>query len=172
MGGYVTLRAYSLRPGAFAGMVLVNTRAVADSVEARKARLETASRVRTGGGETFRKDFAERLLSDKSRVHKPELHSELRKMMEESPDKMVARSLEAMAGRPDSSSLLPRIRVPTLIIAGAEDKVMPITSAQALKAGIPESRLVVIGEAGHMVNMEEPEAFNTELGEFLLSIAK
>jgi pimeloyl-ACP methyl ester carboxylesterase len=172
MGGYVALRAYSRRPGAFKGMVLVNTRAEADSPEARKGRLETASRVRAGGGGAFRKDFAEKLLSDKSRAHKPELYSELGKMMEESPDSMMARSLEAMAGRPDSLSLLPRISVPTLIVAGAEDKVMPMISAQALKSGIPGSRLAVIDEAGHMVNMEEPEAFNSELREFLDSIAQ
>jgi 3-oxoadipate enol-lactonase len=171
MGGYVTLRAYSLGPSAFAGMVLVNTRAEADSPEAMKARFETANRVRTGGGATFRRDFAERLLSDMSKVHKPELHSELRKILEESPDVMMARSLEAMASRPDSSSLLPHIDLPTLIIAGAEDKVIPLAAAQALKAGIHGSRLVVIGEAGHMVNMEEPEAFNSELVEFLRGIA-
>jgi pimeloyl-ACP methyl ester carboxylesterase len=171
MGGYVTLRAFSRSPKAFKGMVLVNTKAEADGAETRTARLETAIRVREGGGETFRKDFAERLLSDKSRVHKPELYSELRKMMNESPDNMMARSLEAMAGRPDSSYLLPRINVPTLIIAGGQDKVMPMAAAQSLKDGISGSRLVVIGEAGHMVNMEESETFNLQLRDFLQSVA-
>jgi pimeloyl-ACP methyl ester carboxylesterase len=92
-------------------------------------------------------------------------------MMNESPDNMMARSLEAMAGRPDSSYLLPRINVPTLIIAGGQDKVMPMAAAQSLKDGISGSRLVVIGEAGHMVNMEESETFNLQLRDFLQSVA-
>ena len=54
-GGYVALSAYFRRPELFAGMVLVNSRAEADSPESMKVQLETARRVRETGGEGFRR---------------------------------------------------------------------------------------------------------------------
>jgi len=73
-----------------------------------------------------------------------------------------------MAERPDSTPLLPTINVPTLCIFGAEDVITPVEpEGKSLAAAIPGARLVVIPNAGHLSNLEQPEAFNAAVREFL-----
>ncbi len=67
----------------------------------------------------------------------------------------------------DFRSILPNIDVPTLIIVGDEDKVLPPSESQLLANAIPGAELVTIEHAGHLSNIESPDRFNTILGEFL-----
>ncbi len=64
-------------------------------------------------------------------------------------------------------SRLGEISLPTLIIAGAQDSGF-IDSAHYLNRNIPDSKLEIIKGAGHMVNLEAPEEFNTALNGFLI----
>jgi len=75
--------------------------------------------------------------------------------------------VRALMTRPDSTPLLATIHVPTLVIVGSEDTVTPPAAADALHAGIAGSALVVIPEAGHLSNLEQPAAFNAALARFL-----
>jgi pimeloyl-ACP methyl ester carboxylesterase len=72
-----------------------------------------------------------------------------------------------MAQRPDSSDLLAAIAAPTLVIVGADDALTPPDEARRMQEAIAGSRLVVIPGAGHIANMEQPEAFSQALGAFL-----
>jgi 3-oxoadipate enol-lactonase len=76
-------------------------------------------------------------------------------------------ALRAMAARPDSTPLLSTFVVPTLVIVGSEDTLTPPSEAHALHDGIANSRLVEIPGAGHLSNLENPEAFNAAVEEFL-----
>ncbi len=67
----------------------------------------------------------------------------------------------------DFRSILPNIDVPTLIIVGDEDKVLPPSESQLLADAIPGAELVTIEHAGHLSNIESPDRFNAILGEFL-----
>jgi 3-oxoadipate enol-lactonase len=62
---------------------------------------------------------------------------------------------------------LASVRVPTLVICGTEDTVTPPDMSRALAAGITGSRLVWIEHAGHLCNIEKPQAFNQALRAFL-----
>jgi 3-oxoadipate enol-lactonase len=170
MGGYVALKALSLKPSHFSGLVLLNSRAEADGPESRMARMETAREVRANGGEGFRRGFLDKLLSDASTKSRPNLSTELSEMMTETPDYIIARALEAMAERDDFLPFLPHIAVPTLVVAGGEDKVIPLASARELARGIGGARLAIIPRAGHMANMENSQAFDSELRDFLQSL--
>jgi pimeloyl-ACP methyl ester carboxylesterase len=75
-----------------------------------------------------------------------------------------------MAARPDSVYILAAIDCPSLILVGAEDKLTGPAEAQALRDGIPGSRLRIIESAGHLPNLEQPGEFNKALIEFLGSI--
>jgi pimeloyl-ACP methyl ester carboxylesterase len=77
----------------------------------------------------------------------------------------MSRSVE-----PDFREVLPRIRVPTLLIWGDDDKRSPLSCGEAMRASIPGSRLVVIPSAGHLSNMEQPERFNDAVREFVRSV--
>jgi pimeloyl-ACP methyl ester carboxylesterase len=83
------------------------------------------------------------------------------------PDAGFIGALEAMKNRPDSTDELTQIDVPTLIIVGENDGVTPPEQSRKMHEHIGGSRLVVIPEAGHISNIEAPEAFNGALGEFL-----
>lgn len=67
----------------------------------------------------------------------------------------------------DFRALLPRINVPTLVIVGSCDKVLPPPASEALAAAIPNAELVVLDGVGHLSNIEAPEIFNATLRRFL-----
>jgi pimeloyl-ACP methyl ester carboxylesterase len=66
----------------------------------------------------------------------------------------------------DQRDLLPRIAVPTLLIWGELDARSPLDVARQLEEAIPDARLVVIPGAGHVSNLERPEAFSQAVREF------
>jgi pimeloyl-ACP methyl ester carboxylesterase len=66
----------------------------------------------------------------------------------------------------DTTSLLPRIQVPTLLIWGDDDRRSPLTIAQQLQDAIPSSELVVIPHSGHVTNMEQSDAFTARIRRF------
>jgi len=69
----------------------------------------------------------------------------------------------------DTRDLLPLIRVPALLVWGEDDRRSPVSVARAMADSIPGARLVVIGKAGHLSSAEQPERFNAEVRDFLLS---
>jgi pimeloyl-ACP methyl ester carboxylesterase len=68
----------------------------------------------------------------------------------------------------DHRDLLPRIAVPTLLIWGEHDARSPLSVAEQFRTAIPGARLVVIPDAGHMSNLEQPARFNAAIREFCL----
>jgi pimeloyl-ACP methyl ester carboxylesterase len=73
----------------------------------------------------------------------------------------------ARASAEDVRTVLPHVDVPTLLVYGDRDQRAPLTVAQDLQAAIPGSRLVVIPDAGHVCNIEAPDAFNAAVQYFL-----
>ncbi len=91
-------------------------------------------------------------------------------MMAQTPAEGIIGALEAMMLRPDSTSLLSTIDVPTLIVVGDEDVPTPPKEARAMHERIAGSKLEVISAAGHLSNLERPAAFNHVLTEFLVAL--
>jgi len=79
-------------------------------------------------------------------------------------------ALEAMKQRPDSRPGLAAIEVPTLVAVGEDDELTPPAAAEVLAGGIPDARLVVVPAAGHLSNLENPDAFNRALADFLADL--
>lgn len=170
MGGYVAFAALRGFPERISGLVLANTNSAPDTEEARKGRNETAARVAESGVEVLPDLMMERLLSERTRRESTETVERVRRMMlESSPDGAVA-ALGAMRERPDSTPLLGEIRVPTLVIGGEEDALSGPQTMGRMADSIPESRYVVLSEAGHLSNLESPEKFSAALSGFLEEI--
>jgi 3-oxoadipate enol-lactonase len=89
-----------------------------------------------------------------------------RQMLLAAPREDYARCCEAVADW-DFRDRLGQIGVTTLVVAGAEDPVTTPEDAEILAAEIPGARLVVLPEAAHLANVEQPEAFNEVLLEEL-----
>jgi pimeloyl-ACP methyl ester carboxylesterase len=66
----------------------------------------------------------------------------------------------------DTTDLLPKIGVPTLVVWGDDDRRCPMNIAEQLRDAIPDAKLAVIANAGHLSNMEQPEEFNTQVRRF------
>lgn len=70
---------------------------------------------------------------------------------------------------PDYRADLPTITMPTLILVGADDQPTPVALSEALHAGIPHAQMVIISNAGHISNLDNPTAFDAAVEAFLLA---
>lgn len=170
MGGYVIFRLWNLEPERFAGMVLADTRATPDTLEGARLRLEQAERIRREGMQFFPEATLKGHLGATTHARRPELVAQIRQAQLEADPSRVAKSLEALAARPDSVPLLSSISVPALVLVGEEDTLTPPAEARQMAAQIPDSRMLILPEAGHLSNLENPKAFNTALRGFLAEL--
>jgi 3-oxoadipate enol-lactonase len=172
MGGYIALAFWRKYAARVHGLILVDTRAGADASAARQARLNTAERVRQEGTAFVVEDMLPRLLTESTRQTRPDVVKLTREMMLRQSSAGVIGALLGMAERPDSTPLLPTINVPTLCVFGAEDVITPAeTEGRLLAEAVPNARLVVIPNAGHLSNLEQPEAFNAVVHEFIAHVS-
>jgi pimeloyl-ACP methyl ester carboxylesterase len=82
----------------------------------------------------------------------------------------LARALEGMAARPDSDDVVRNLDVPVLILHGADDAIIPRGDAQMMARAIRGARLQLVAEAGHLVNLEQPDIFNRFVNDFLVHL--
>ncbi len=167
MGGYIAFAFYRNYPGRVQGLVLVDTRPQPDTDEARANRAATAEKVRVYGAAWLADEMVGKLMSPATIEHRPELVQTVHAMMAHQPVEGIVAALHGMAGRPDSRPLLSEISVPTLVVVGADDALTPVADAESMVDAIPGSELVVIPDAGHLSNLEQPEVFSQALRQFL-----
>lgn len=167
MGGYIALDFYRRYPERVAGLVLAATRAAADSDEGKAARDTAVAGVRAEGTGPLIAAMMPKLLTADTMENDDEIVEFVKEIMEGASVEGVIGALQAMRDRPDSTPTLADIDVPTLIIHGAEDALIPSAEAEAMNAAIPDSRLVIVPDAGHMPNLEQPDIFNDAMIDFL-----
>jgi 3-oxoadipate enol-lactonase len=170
MGGYVALAFYRRFPLRVRALVLADTKAQADTAEARRNRAEQAEKILRGGMESMADDFTKKVLTNASLAEKPETVARVREMILKTPPQGAAQALKGMALRPDQTAFLEQILAPTLILVGSEDEVTPPGDAQMMHREIRGSRLEIIEGAAHLSNMERPIEFNHALLEFVTAL--
>lgn len=166
IGGYISFALWRRHRNRIAALVLADTKAEADPPEGIDKRSSQQEQVRTQGIDGLVEALPQALLSPATREKKPDVIENVKDLMR-NPAAGYVGALEAMKGRPDSTQDLAGIDVPTLVVVGEDDAVTPPEAAQDLERGIPGARLVVVPEAGHLSNLEAPDAFNGALAEFL-----
>lgn len=167
MGGYIALAFIAQYADRVKGLVLVNTRALPDSEAARQMRITNAARVREEGLGFLIDALSPHMLGPTAR---PELNATVRLMMARQRSKGVASALLGMAARPDRTPLLPFVKVPTLIVTGSADALIPPADSEAMRKSITQSMLVTIPEAGHLSNLDQADAFNDALRAFYFQV--
>jgi 3-oxoadipate enol-lactonase len=170
MGGYAALALVRRHADRIHALVLADTRAGADSPEAKATRAAQAEKVRREGAAAIADAVLPKLLGATTHQARPELVARVRRIIESNPPRGIADALAGLAARADSTATLREIRVPTLVVVGEEDAITPPAEAEALQRGIAGSRLAVIPRAGHLANMENPAEFNREVGAFLAGL--
>lgn len=167
MGGYIALEFMRRHRGMVRALVLSNTRAEADTPEGRASRDEMIQMVEREGSGVLADILLPKLLCPSSLSAMPQVVEHVRTMISGSPDAGVIGALRAMKERPDSSQLLQQIDVPTLVVTGREDQLIPVEHSRTMAEAIPGAQYTVIPEAGHLTPMEQPIATSRVIGEFL-----
>jgi len=171
MGGYVAFQFQRAYPQRLAGLILCDTRAAADAPAAATARLQTAQQALRDGPHFLIDAMLPRLLSPATRQGRPDIVQELERTIEACQPRGIAAASRGMRQRPDVTAWLAQIACPTLLIAGQEDVISPPAEMGGIAAAIPGARFVEIPGAGHMSPLEQPDAVNRALLEFLDSLA-
>jgi len=169
MGGYIALAFAKAFPQMLRGLVLVGTKAGPDSPESALARRATAETVRLKGVSVVVDSMAVKMLSPSNADSN--LVTAVKGLMASSKPEGVISALLGMAERPDAGAWLGKIKVPTLVITGADDAIMPTHESEALAKAIENSTLKLIPNAGHLVAFEQADAFNGILGDWLAGMA-
>jgi pimeloyl-ACP methyl ester carboxylesterase len=165
MGGYVALAFARRHPEMLRGLVLVGTKAGADTPEGAAGRRATAEKVKLEGIVGVVNAMAPKMLAAGNQDER--MAAKVRDFMEPSKPEGVIGALLGMAERPDSTPHLGQIRVPTLVVTGADDTIIPPAESDALARHIPGAQLRVIPNAGHLVAFERPDEFNQALRDWL-----
>jgi pimeloyl-ACP methyl ester carboxylesterase len=167
MGGYVALEFAQLFRSRVRALVLAGTRAPADNEQEKQARAGQIEQMLASGMEGITEASMPKLLAPKTMTDKPEVVDRLREMILRADPQCAAAAQRGMAERRDYTDDLSNIKAPSLIIVGRQDPIRPVSDAEFMRQRISNSRLQVIENAAHMTNMEQPEAFNRTLQEFL-----
>jgi YbgC/YbaW family acyl-CoA thioester hydrolase len=172
MGGYVAFEFLRRHRERVKGLVLMDTRAEADTPEMKRARDQSIAVAREHGAAAIAESMLPRLLGADTLRRNPSIAEQVRATIVATPVPGIAGALAAMRDRPDSTAMLGTLDgLPTLVVVGEQDELMPVASHEAMAAAIPGARLAVIPGAGHLPPLEAPEAVTHVLAGFLRQLA-
>jgi 3-oxoadipate enol-lactonase len=169
MGGYVALAFAKKYLSDLRGLALIDTRAEADPPEGRENRNKMIEQAKSVGSKAIADAMFPKLLCANTIQNHPQIAQNLRLIMQSQSPLTLQHALAAMRDREDQTRNLPSIAVPTLILVGEQDAITPPPMSQTMKTLLPQSKLTVIPDAGHMSPMEQPQAVNDALREFVPS---
>jgi len=167
MGAYVAFEFVHLFPTRVRALVLAGARAQGPDEDEKQSREQQAHRILTEGMGLVAGAMLPKLLAPRTLAEKPNVVSRVREMILRTDPRGAAAAQRGMAARRDYSNDLTDIDAPTLIIAGRQDAVRKAEDAEFIRRGLGNSRLEIIDDAGHLMNMEQPEVFNRLLLSFI-----
>lgn len=167
MGGYAALAFCESHAPRVRALVLADTRAGADDEAGRARRHAQAAEVLEGGSAVLIPGLVPKLLGATSLSGRPDVRERLETYIADAPPEGVAAALRGMAARRDRTPVLARITAPTLVLVGEEDVITPLEESRRLHQEIAGSELTVLTGAGHLSNLERPDAWNAALAGFL-----
>jgi pimeloyl-ACP methyl ester carboxylesterase len=170
MGGYVTFELLRSHPTRVRAVVLCDTKAEPDTEEAKRGRDEMARLAEDHGAGAIADRLLPRLLAPETVTERPEVVRQVREMIRGTSVAGIVGALSAMRERPDSTPLLRRIGVPTLVLGGTDDQISPADGMRAMAAAIPGAGYLAIRGAGHLAPLEQPGVTTPALGAFLAAL--
>jgi 3-oxoadipate enol-lactonase len=167
MGGYVALSLMERHPERIRALVLVATRANADSDEAMNARRQLAAQTRSAGSQVVVEAMLPKLFAGHTRDHNPQIVEFVKNMMASTAPETVAGALVAMANRQDHRELLGKINVSTMVVHGHQDAIIAREDMDLLARQVRGAKYEEIPNVGHLPNLEAADVFNKTLSNFL-----
>ena len=170
MGGYIAWQFWKKYGQRMRSLILCDTRTVSDTEEVARGREMMAVKVLKDGPHFVATSMIPKLLATKTRSDRPELVESLRSMILATSSKGIAAAQRGMAKRPDVTSWLRTIALPTLVIVGEQDTISPVDEMRAISESIGSSRLVQVPDAGHMAPMENSRVVNEAILDFVEAV--
>jgi len=170
MGGYVLFELLRRHPERVRALVLMDTRAEADTIEGKRARDELIAVAKSEGAEGIAKRMLPKLLAPSTVQTQPEVERQVGEMIRRTSVVGIVGALEAMKERPDSRPLLSQIKVPTLVMVGVDDTLTPPPLSRAMADAIPGARYAEVPAAGHLAPLEQPLVASRLLADFLAGL--
>jgi pimeloyl-ACP methyl ester carboxylesterase len=167
MGGYISFSFFRRHPKLVSGLILAATRAGADSDQGRASRDKAVAQTEQLGIRPVIDSMLPILLAPNTYNENPELVQVVVDIVSQTSANGMVSALQGMKDRRDSTQLLGQIEAPALIIHGLDDQIIPMRDSEAMRAGIPNSQLEIIPDAGHLLNLEQPEIFNRIVTSFI-----
>jgi len=164
MGGYVAMQFAKKYPERLAGLVLCDTKSVADTETAAMNRRKRADGLHDPGMTSLADAMLPNLFGKSPDEQKV---SDIRKIMLRQPWEGVAAADCGMAVRPDMTDLLETFEFPCLVICGEHDKISPPDEMRQIAQHIKNSSFEIIPGAGHLSPVEEPKIFAEAIKNFL-----
>lgn len=157
MGGYAVLAYYRLYLNEVCALILSNTKAEADTDEAKASREEFAKDVEARGYDAVYMRMLSKLTARSTVEAHPELTDTLKSIIEKATPEAIAAALRAMALREDSVELLHTITTPTLVITGSGDELIAPAVSKTMSDTIPDAKFVEMQDVGHLTPLEAPK---------------
>jgi pimeloyl-ACP methyl ester carboxylesterase len=170
-GGYIALELYRSHPGQFRGLVLTDTRSEADDAPTRAKRLATVQRLSDPAEGLDIEATVRALLAPATLAADGPIVGSVREIVRSVRSPAIIGSLRAIAGRDDLTPVLAKIRVPTLVVWGNEDQLIPPVQTESMVDRIRGGSGVGISGAGHLPFLESPDEFSSALHGFLERLA-
>lgn len=166
MGGYIAFELIRQAPERIERLALLDTNARADRPQQAADRREFVALAETQGLHAVSKAFVP-LMIHPDRLGDAPLVATIEQMVRDTGFEIFERQQEAIISRPDNRPFLPEIRCSTLVIVGEQDVVTPPKVSHEMAAAIPDARIEVIPDCGHLTTLERPETVTTLLAEWL-----
>jgi pimeloyl-ACP methyl ester carboxylesterase len=167
MGGYVALAFTEKYPELVGGLGLFHSTAYADNLEKIKTRKKGIEFIETHGAQPFLKSTLPNLFSDNTKAHNPELIELLLTRAGNFSASALVSYYEAMINRPDRTNVIANINIPVLFMISENDVAIPLADSIRQTILPLKSYITILKKSGHMGMLEEPEASNQALGQFL-----
>lgn len=162
MGGYVVQEVMRQAPERVERLALIDTAARADLPEQKERRLALIELTRGGGFAQVTPALLPNLVHP-DRVADPAIGGRVIAMAGRVGADAFIRQQRAIMNRPDGRDDLRRITCPTLVLVGRQDAITPPKVAEEMAANLPNGRLVVVEDCGHLAPIEQPHAVSAVL---------
>jgi pimeloyl-ACP methyl ester carboxylesterase len=167
MGGIVAMEMWRQAPRRIERIALLDTNFRPDTAERREIRNRQIEEVTQAAlGSLLRDELKPNYLARCNRDNSALLDDVLRMGLGLGED-VFRRQSRALRDRPDSSSTLPTISCPTLVLCGEEDRLCPPQLHREMASMIPGAQLEIIPECGHLATIEQPDKVNASLRRWL-----
>lgn len=167
MGGYVAWQFWKRHANRLSHLILCDTRAASDTEEAARGRLAMAQRVLEEGTAIIADAMLPKLFAEKTAREQPDTVKATRQVMLATAPVTVAGALRGMSKRSDMTRELPKIDIPTLVVCGEQDVIVPVDEMRSIADALPNATFVEIPGTGHMAPLEDPKTVNEAIRRFL-----